>query len=496
MRLGEPLRVVVAQRRSGLGLADLTLSTVALRAADVVSLGVLGLAVAPGPTHRVLGTAGLALLALAAVLFVVAIAWYARRSRSTGAPRRPGVAAVALAGSAAAWLLEAVLVWFGARWVGIDLTPTQAVFVAAAAVTSQVVAIGPGGFGTYEAASTAAYVALGFSGPAGLAAALWVHALKTIVTVAMGLVALWWPAPSLAGPLRLPRRSGAVPIPLAVPPPDAPVVLVLPARNEAPRLPAVLARVPAFVDGRPVRVVVVDDGSQDDTAALARAGGAHVVTHQPGRGLGAAVRTGLRAAADLSCAAVAFCDADGEYAPEELAMVVAPVLAGDAHYVVGSRFAGTIERMRPHRRVGNVVLTRWVRWMVRRDVTDGQSGYRALSLAAASSAEIAHDYNYAQVLTVELVAMGFGYREVPITYAFRDSGRSFVRLLPYLRAVVPTTIRLLRTPQSEAGPLRQHPVWSQGVHDGTRVTAPSVLDDVSGEAIALGAPAIGAPSTG
>jgi glycosyltransferase involved in cell wall biosynthesis len=200
------------------------------------------------------------------------------------------------------------------------------------------------------------------------------------------------------------------------------------------------------VEGRDVLTVVVDDGSQDDTALVALASGARVVSHGANRGLGAAVRTGLAEGVALGAAAVAFCDADGEYDPADLASLVGPILDGDADYVVGSRFAGRIDHMRPHRRLGNLALTRWVRWTVRRPVTDGQSGYRALSAVAAAEATIPHDYNYAQVLTVDLVRSGFVYAEVPISYRFRTSGRSFVRLLPYLRRVVPTVWGQLNAP--------------------------------------------------
>jgi hypothetical protein len=78
-------------------------------------------------------------------------------------------------------------------------------------------------------------------------------------------------------------------------------------------------------------------------------------------------------------------------------------------------------------------------------LTDGQSGYRALSPAAAAEAEIVHDFNYAQVLTLDLLAKGFRYAEVPISYRFREHGRSFVRLGPYLRHVVPAVGRELRS---------------------------------------------------
>jgi hypothetical protein len=117
--------------------------------------------------------------------------------------------------------------------------------------------------------------------------------------------------------------------------------------------------------------------------------------------------------------------------------------------VVGSRFAGLPRAMRPHRWFGNRVLTLAMQRLVRRwgvgRLSDGQSGYRALSPEAARRAEIRHDFNYAQVLTLDLLAKGFRYAEVPITYSFRQHGRSFVKLLPYLRQVVPTVWSQLRT---------------------------------------------------
>ena len=227
----------------------------------------------------------------------------------------------------------------------------------------------------------------------------------------------------------------------------APVVMLLPAHNEEATVAGVIRRAPAQVAGHPVRVLVVDDGSTDATAAAAVDAGALVHSLGANRGLGAAVRTGLALAVEQGAAAVAFLDADGEYAPEQLADLVGPILGGEADYVVGSRFAGSPRSMRPHRWVGNQVLTLWVRLLVRRwgvrGLTDGQSGYRALSPAAAAAAEIVHDFNYAQVLTLDLLAKGFRYTEVPISYRFRTTGRSFVRLGPYLRNVVPAVYREL-----------------------------------------------------
>jgi glycosyltransferase involved in cell wall biosynthesis len=239
------------------------------------------------------------------------------------------------------------------------------------------------------------------------------------------------------------------------------VVFFVPARDEAESVGDVVRRMPASVLGHEVVRLVVDDGSGDATAAEARIAGARVVDSH-GAGLGAAVRLGLQVAAQLDPMAVVFCDADGEYAPEELPRLVAPILDGDADYVVGSRFAGEIRRMYPHRRAGNRLLTAALARLTRAAITDGQSGYRALSAAAARNAEIIHDYNYAQVLTLDLIAKGFRYAEVPITYSFREQGRSFVRLPTYLRRVVPAVWRELRTAPSVLDDMPREPASGVG----------------------------------
>ncbi|MFC5380717.1 glycosyltransferase family 2 protein [Aquipuribacter nitratireducens] len=445
LRLGEPLRVVSAVRRvPGLGPAAATASTVSLRGADTVALLAVGAgaAVALGLEVRDAGGAAVAVAGLVAAAVTGGGAWWLVRLRARGhAVRPPGAAAVAA--TLLAWPLEAVVVLVAARAVGLDLDVAGALVVTAAAVLAQVAAVAPGGLGTYEGGAVAGYVLLGHDPATGLAAAVVTRALTTVYALVAGGVAVLAPSPSLLGRLRLPRRLPPRPAAGPAPAADAPVVLVLPAHDEAASVADVVARAPRTVLGRPVRVVVVDDGSRDGTAVRARAAGAEVVEHGRNRGLGAAVRTGLAHGVGLGAAAVAFADADGEYPPEELAAVVGPVLAGDADYVVGSRFAGRIDRMLPHRRFGNRVLTWWVRWLTRHPVTDGQSGYRALSPAAAADAEIVHDYNYAQVLTLDLLGKGYRYAEVPISYGFRTTGTSFVRLGRYLRSVVPAVHREL-----------------------------------------------------
>ena len=442
LRLGEPLRVVSVVRRADIALDAATSSTVTLRAADIVAIVALGWIVGPSVVVGLLGVWAWAVLFTVGLVGAAGLFWLRAAARAGRSPiRLPGLSVAVL--TVVAWLAESVLTWQASHWAGLPLTYTEAVVVTAVAVGAQIAAIAPSGFGTYEAAAVAAYVALGYDGATGLAAALTVHALTTAYSLVVGALAVFVPAPGLLGRFRLPStapRTTPAPAPRrtnAFEPTTRPIVLFLPAHDEEPTVARVIERTPAEVLGHPVRCIVIDDGSSDATTDRATDAGAVVVSLGENRGLGAAVRRGFEEATRAGAVATAFCDADEEYDPAELERLVAPILAGEADYVVGSRFAGGPRRMRAHRNFGNRVLTLAVAFITRRRVTDGQSGFRALSAEAAAAAEVIHDFNYAQVLTLDLLAKGFRYAEVPISYRFRTQGRSFVKLGPYLRNVVP-----------------------------------------------------------
>ncbi|WP_419916616.1 lysylphosphatidylglycerol synthase domain-containing protein [Candidatus Poriferisodalis sp.] len=467
LRLGEALRVVSVVRRTPISTDAAVASSLTLRTADTLALLGWGLAVSPVVLVAIMGTAGWLLMGAGVAVIAAGLAWWWLRASVGGRSdvRPPGLAALGL--SALAWPAEAVLVHEAAHWAGLEISAAEAVGVTALSVIAQIVAIAPGGFGTYEAAAVAAYVAFGYDPAAALVAALTAHALKTAYSIVAGGVAAAVPAPGVmsarlrarspdgerrqqptGGPVS--DRDGEleqhVPGDAASLPPagERPlVVLFMPAFNEEASVGDCVRRAPASVLGCDVEVLVVDDGSADATAERARAAGATVISLAANQGLGNAVRVGLAAGAERGAAAVVFCDADGEYAPEELPTLVAPILAGTAHYVVGSRLGGQIEVMKPHRRFGNVVLTLALSLVARRRISDGQSGYRALSLDAARHAEIIHDFNYAQVLTLDLLDKGYRYAEVPISYRFRTTGDSFIKLGRYLRHVVPAVTREL-----------------------------------------------------
>ena len=138
------------------------------------------------------------------------------------------------------------------------------------------------------------------------------------------------------------------------------------------------------------------------------------------------MRTGIEAAREIDARAAVYIDADGEYPPEQIPELLKPIESGEADYVLGSRYLGTRERQPVLRLIANVVFTGLLCLASGRRITDGQTGFRAFSRRALECAEIIHDYNYAQVLTLDLLKKGMRLKEVPISYRFRTRGKSFI----------------------------------------------------------------------
>ena len=241
------------------------------------------------------------------------------------------------------------------------------------------------------------------------------------------------PASARGRPLVPVRDPAVVPAPAA----GRRCLAVIPAKDEASVIGAIVTGIPRTACGMGLDTLLIDDGSRDETAAIARAAGAEVISNASPTGLGAAVRQGLAAARDRGYDAAVYIDGDGEYDPAELERVLEPVARGRAEYVVGSRFAGTRDGMAWHRSLANRATSALLGALMGTVVSDGQSGYRAFGRRALAEARIRHDYNYAQVLTLSLWGAGIEPVEVPIGYRRRTSGRSFVRYREYFARVAP-----------------------------------------------------------
>ena len=163
-------------------------------------------------------------------------------------------------------------------------------------------------------------------------------------------------------------------------------IIVIPAYNEELTIADVVSAAVKIAD----RVLVVDDGSRDRTAALAKQAGALVVRHAVNRGVGAALGTGIEAAIRLDADAVVTMDADGQHRAEDASKVFERLDQGDVELVIGSRMKKGDEagNMPPHRVFFNTIGNVLTYLLFGVWVTDSQSGLRGLSRKAASTIEL------------------------------------------------------------------------------------------------------------
>lgn len=226
------------------------------------------------------------------------------------------------------------------------------------------------------------------------------------------------------------------------------VIVFLPAHNEERAIGEVINKIPRdFHRNISVSVLVVDDGSTDRTVEVAKEAGAdYIYSFEQNQGLGAAVRKGISHSVELGADIGVMLDADNEYPAWQLPELIQPILEGESDYVMGSRFKGTIDGMRLHRRLGNYCFTFIQSLLLQKWIYDGQSGMRAFSRQAMENAEIIHDYNYAQVLTLNLVRKGFRVKEIPITYQVRSTGESYIKFKAYLTSVLPAIFKEMSRP--------------------------------------------------
>lgn len=164
---------------------------------------------------------------------------------------------------------------------------------------------------------------------------------------------------------------------------SANVVVGIPTYNEAVSIGSVVVGASQHAD----EVIVVDDGSTDNTAAVAEAAGATVLEHQRNRGKGAAIRSLFQYVRSIECEAVVLLDGDGQHDPSQIPEVVQPVLDDEASVVIGSRYLeqSNCDETPRYRRVGQHVLDLLLLGSSRRKVSDSQSGFRALSPTAVET---------------------------------------------------------------------------------------------------------------
>ena len=193
------------------------------------------------------------------------------------------------------------------------------------------------------------------------------------------------------------------------------LIIQIPAWNEEEHLPETLAALPSSIDGiDEIEVLVVDDGSTDRTAEVAREAGAEVVRMPVHRGLAVAFSTGLRNAVERGADVIVNTDADNQYDARDIPALVQPILDGSAQMVIGDRQVATLRHFSSMKRL----LQKLGSWVVRRlsgtSVRDATSGFRAISRTAALRLHVFTRFTYTLETILQAGEAGLKVVSVPV----------------------------------------------------------------------------------
>lgn len=222
------------------------------------------------------------------------------------------------------------------------------------------------------------------------------------------------------------------------------IVAIVPAFNEAGAIGDVVDAIRAA--DAAYDVVVIDDGSRDETGVIARSRGAAVVTLPYNMGIGSTVQTGFKYALENGYETAVRLDGDGQHDPEELEKLLGPIVRGEADIVTGSRFVEGSGEYRPPlaRRIGIIWFARVVSLLTRQRVTDTTSGFQALNRKGI--ALFADDYpnDYPEVeATVLVFKHRLRLREVPVQMREREHGESSITFLRSVYYMLKVTLALV-----------------------------------------------------
>jgi Glycosyl transferase family 2 len=203
-----------------------------------------------------------------------------------------------------------------------------------------------------------------------------------------------------------------------------PVAIVIAAYNEEGGIGPVISALPNAVCGLPTATVIVADGCADGTAQEARDHGGIVCDVPVNRGQGAALRLGYRIAREGGAKYIVTTDADGQYNPAEIDTLLAPILAGEADFVTGSRRLGSEETKDPVRRLGVRVFAITISALTGQRISDTTFGLRAMRSEVTGAVRLDQPQYQAAELLIAVMSRGYRVLERPATIHKRKVGES------------------------------------------------------------------------
>jgi glycosyltransferase involved in cell wall biosynthesis len=212
----------------------------------------------------------------------------------------------------------------------------------------------------------------------------------------------------------------------------APVAIVIPAYDEEPTVASVIREIPSEIAGQATEVIVVNDGSADNTVAEARSAGALVCDIPVNRGQGLIFMLGYWLARTRGAKVIATIDADGQFLPSELERVVEPIVSGRADFVNGSRRLGSELTTDPVRHAGVIFFGKLVSLLVGQSITDPACGIRAFTADLTATVNLQQTQYQTSEILIASAMNGFRVIEVPTTMRDRPDGATLTKKGPNL----------------------------------------------------------------
>ncbi|MFH1593037.1 MAG: glycosyltransferase family 2 protein [Candidatus Woesearchaeota archaeon] len=210
------------------------------------------------------------------------------------------------------------------------------------------------------------------------------------------------------------------------------IVVSIPAFNESETISKVLMEIKEVMHKSNYNfdILVVDDGSKDETAKLAKEAGAIVYSHPYNHGLAKAFKTEIQESLKLDADLIVHTDADGQYLAKDIPRLIEEIKEG-YDLVLGNRFTGGIEKMPFLKKLGNKAFSKAISKIIKFKVGDCQTGFRAFTRKVAEEIEIVSDHTYTQEQIIKSVRQGFKIKEIPTYFAERIGGRSRLMKNPF-----------------------------------------------------------------
>lgn len=206
------------------------------------------------------------------------------------------------------------------------------------------------------------------------------------------------------------------------------LTIIIPALNEAATIGKVLDAIPESIPGiSQICSVVINDGSTDDTGRIAKKHGAVVITHTKNMGLGAAFKSGVTHAIDSDSDIMVNIDADGQFYPQDIPKLVAPIVEGEAECTTASRFIEKelYPKMNIVKFYGNKAMSFLISFLTRQKFYDVSCGMRAYNRHALLNFNLAGRFTYTQEAILNLAYKGIIIKEVPVkVIGTRQNGES------------------------------------------------------------------------